>query len=130
MANSVNPVKVNGFASAPEQALAASFDIFTVTDVTKTAAMHSNKYVLDAVIQALSTVCTPVVLGAIDASGANGIMKIAMDRKGFTATQLQSAITGLGNAAAQNVGNAFDANGNATAWADMTGFTVTGPVGL
>src|SRR5438309_6512005 len=78
MATSQNPAKIHGFANGNDQFLAAGLEMYTITTVDATADL-TNTYVLDAVIQTISTVCAPVLLG----TPATHTLVFAVDRKGL-----------------------------------------------
>ena len=119
MAAYENPAKVNGFAHGNDQFLAAGMEMFTLT--TGAGADMTNKYVMDAVIQTISTVCAPVLLGTPTSTS----LVFAMDRKGLPVagagagnyTTVQDKIVALGN---NTVGITFNADGTAATYADFT----------
>ena len=113
--------KINGFAAAPDQFLAAGMSLFTITSVEAEAPL-TNKLVLDAVVQAISMTCAPVILGAVVDGGANHTLRFAVDKADtVVAATLQTALRALAD---DKVVLTRDAAGAPATYADMTNIAV------
>jgi hypothetical protein len=79
--------KIHGFAQAPDQFMAAGMTFYTVTvanaDMTQKDSVDgkTNK-VLDAIVEGISTLCAPVIMGTPTATTLNFVL----DRAGIDPT--------------------------------------------